>query len=98
MLKKWLYAAILLVLFAIGLALGAFNDTAVDFDFLFVKAQMPLGMILIIVVFFGFVLGIYMSFLMCFKYWRQSRQAKAQLRKALKENSLSDPSSKSLEK
>ncbi|MCI6797318.1 MAG: LapA family protein [Succinatimonas sp.] len=98
MLKKWLYAAILLVLFAIGLALGAFNDTAVDFDFLFVKAQMPLGMILIIGVFFGFVLGIYMSFLMCFKYWRQSRQAKAQLRKALKENSLSDPSSKSLEK
>ncbi len=98
MLKKWLYAAILLVLFAIGLALGAFNETAVDFDFLFVKAKMPLGMILIIGVIFGLVLGLYMSFLMCFKYWRQIRQAKAQLRKALKENGLSDPSSKNLEK
>ena len=98
MLKKWLYAAILLVLFAIGLALGAFNETAVDFDFLFVKAQIPLGLTLIIGVIFGLILGLYMSFLMCFTYWRQARQARAQLRKVLKENDLADSSTQSLEK
>ncbi len=84
MLKKWLYAAILLVLFAIGLALGAFNETAVDFDFLFVKAKMPLGMILIIGVIFGLVLGLYMSFLMCFKYLAADKTGKSATTQGIK--------------
>ena len=85
MLKRWIYGLLLLVLFGVGLALGAANDAVVTFDFLVVKMDVTLGTVLTCGVVFGLVLGLYISLFLCFKYWRQARTAKSELKRTVKE-------------
>lgn len=93
MFKKWIYGLFLLVLFAVGLALGAANDATISFDFLFVKKDISLGVVLVIGMIFGLFLGLYISFWMCFKFWRQSRVAKSQVRRLEKSTKTGKESS-----
>ncbi len=85
MLKRWIYGLLLLVLFGVGLALGAANDAVVTFDFLVVKMDVTLGTVLTCGVVFGLILGLYISFFLSFKYWRQARAAKSELKRTVKE-------------
>lgn len=88
MLKKWVYIIVLVILIALGLAIGAANDSVVMFDFLIVTMQVNLATVLVIGLIFGLLLGIYLSMLMCFKFWRQSHGLKSEL-KALKRSKAS---------
>ncbi len=85
MIKRWIYGLFMIVLFGIGLAVGAANDASVSFDFLFVKKEVSLGTVLIIGMIFGLIAGLYISLWASFKYWRQARVAKAQVRRLEKE-------------
>ncbi len=85
MLKFWIYTLFLIVLAVVGLALGSANDGQVTFDFLLLKVEVSLAFVLVVGIIFGVLLGFYIALLVCFKFWRQARSAKAALNHYLKE-------------
>ena len=85
MLKRWIYGLLLLVLFGIGLALGAANDAVVTFDFLVVKMDVSLGTVLTVGIVFGLILGLYISLFLWLKYWFLARANKSELKRTQKE-------------
>ncbi|HAR79372.1 MAG TPA: hypothetical protein DCR21_00935 [Succinivibrionaceae bacterium] len=85
MLKFWLYLIFLVVLVVIGLTIGSANDAAVTFDFLVAKADLTVASVLVIGVIFGFVIGLYVSSMICFKFWRNAHSAKVALNRYKKE-------------
>lgn len=90
MLKLWAYVIVLIVLCAVGLAIGAANDAVVTFDFLIVKLQVNLATVLVFGTIFGMILGIYISFLMCFKFWRKASRAKGELKALRKQQGAAE--------
>jgi uncharacterized membrane protein YciS (DUF1049 family) len=84
MIKVWIYAIVLVLLAAIGLALGSGNGEIVTFDYLLGKARMPVSSVLVIGVVFGMACGFYLSMLFCWRYWRQARSARSELKAAKK--------------
>ncbi len=88
MLKFWLYVLVLVILCIIGLTIGSANDTVVDFDFLFVKAEVSLAVIFTVGVAAGVILGLYVAFLFCFRSWIRTRSARAEARQLKQEIAL----------
>ena len=84
MIKIWIYAIVLVLLAAIGLALGSGNGEIVTFDYLLCKARMPVSSVLVIGVIFGMLCGFYLSLVFCFRQWRQARAARSELKAARK--------------
>ncbi|MDY6322150.1 MAG: LapA family protein [Succinivibrio sp.] len=80
MLRVWAYVALLVVLVAVGLAIGSANDAAVSFDYLFGKADMPVSSVLVIGIIFGVILGMYLCLLLCFKLWRGGRSLRGDVK------------------
>ncbi len=85
MIKFWFYFIVLIILVILGLAIGSANDSAVIFDFLFVKKEVSVATVLIIGVGFGFLLGVYASLILCVKLWFKATYAKSSLNKMKKE-------------
>ncbi len=85
MLKFWVYVIFLVLLAAFGLTVGSANDTKVTFDFLFIKADVTVAFVLVIGIVFGLLMGLYISLLMCFRFWHQAHAAKAALKAYRKE-------------
>ncbi len=85
MIKFWFYFIVLIFLVILGLAIGSANDSAVIFDFLFVKKEISVATVLIIGVGFGFLLGVYASLILCVKLWFKATHAKSSLNKMKKE-------------
>lgn len=81
MLRFWLYVIVLAILCVIGLTIGSANDVSVDFDFIFVKAQVSLATVLVIGVIVGIVIGLYLSLLLCLKFYMAARSAKSELKR-----------------
>ena len=86
MLKFWIYTIFLIALAVIGLALGSANDSQVTFDFLLLKVNVSLAFVLVVGIVFGVILGLYIALLVCFKFWRQARNAKSALNHYIKEH------------
>lgn len=84
MLKFWLYVLVLVVLCVLGLTIGSANESVVTFDFLFVQAQLSLGMVMVIGIIVGIVIGIYLSLYFIFKMWGKAMSAKAEVRRLTK--------------
>ncbi len=91
MLKFWIYIIFLAVLAAIGLAIGSANDTVVSFDFMVVKADVSVATVLVLGVAFGLVVGIWLSLMMCFRFWRSARAANSALAALKKEQKQKIP-------
>ena len=89
MIKFWFYFIVLLFLAVLGLAIGSANDSKIMFDFLFVKQEITVATVLVIGVFFGFILGVYASLLLCIKLWFKANIAKASLNR-LKKQALAE--------
>lgn len=85
MFKFWFYVIVLVLLGSICLALGASNSQTVVFDFLFVKQEISLAMVLVIGIVVGIILGLYLSLLFCLKMWAKAHGAKVDLKHAKKE-------------
>ena len=85
MIKFWINLVLIVLIVAVGLAIGAANDSSVFFDFLVVKADVSLATVLVVGVVFGFVLGLLGSILLILKTWNQARIARSNLAKLNKE-------------
>lgn len=86
MLKFWLYILVLIAVCILGLSIGSANDVPVTFDFLFVKTEISLGMVLVIGIIAGMVIGLYMASWFCLKVWFKSRGSKATAKRLQKQN------------
>lgn len=84
MLKFWLYVLVLVVFCVLGLTIGSANESMVTFDFLFVQAQLSLGMVMVVGIIVGIVIGIYLSLFFILKMWGKTLSAKAEVRKLTK--------------
>ncbi len=89
MLKFWLYAIIIVIVAVIGLGLGSANDSVVAFDFLFVKLEMSLAMVLVAGIVIGLLVGFLASFGFCIKMWRRAHKAQSESRRLKKEHEKS---------
>lgn len=85
MLKFWLYILVLLVICVLGLSIGSANESVVSFDFLIIKADMSLAMVLVCGVVFGIIIGLYISSIFCLKIWLKARSSNAQVKKLKKQ-------------
>ncbi|MBO8415229.1 MAG: DUF1049 domain-containing protein [Proteobacteria bacterium] len=85
MLKFWLYILVLLVICVLGLSIGSANEALVSFDFLIVKTEMSLAMVLVVGVVFGIIIGLYISSIFCLKVWFKARSSHAQVKKLKKQ-------------
>ena len=81
MLKFWLDILVLIIMCILGLSIGSANDAVVSFDFLIVKTQLSLAMVLVVGVIFGIVIGLYISSFFCFKVWLKARGSKAEVKR-----------------
>lgn len=79
MIKFWIYLIILVLIAVVGLAIGAANDSRIAFDFLIAKSEVSVAFVLVVGIIFGLLLGLYMSALICIRFWCQTRAAKAAL-------------------
>lgn len=80
MLRFWLYVIVLAILCVIGLTIGSANDVVVDFDFIFVKAQLSLAMVFVIGLIVGILIGLYLALLICLKFYMEARKARSELK------------------
>lgn len=85
MLKFWLYIIVLVLFCILGLTVGSANETMVTFDFLFVKADLSLAMVMVIGLIVGIVIGLYIALLFCMKMWARAHGAKTEARRVRKE-------------
>ncbi len=81
MLKFWLYIIILIAICALGLTIGSANETVVAFDFLFVKANLSLGMVLVVGIICGIIIGLYLASLFCLKVWFKAHRSRAEVKR-----------------
>ncbi|MCR5084867.1 MAG: lipopolysaccharide assembly protein LapA domain-containing protein [Succinivibrionaceae bacterium] len=80
MLKVILYGLVLALFVVLGLAIGAANDTLVDFDYLIASSHVSVATVLVSGVACGFLLGLYVALLFCLRVWRRAHQARVSLR------------------
>lgn len=80
MLKFWLYVIVLVLLCVLGLTVGSANESMVTFDFLVVKMQLSLGMVMVAGIVLGVLIGLYISLLFSFKMWSKASGAKSEAR------------------
>lgn len=85
MLKFWLYIIVLVLLCVLGLTIGSANESIVTFDFLFVKADLSLAMVMVVGLVIGIVVGLYISLFFSLKMWARARGAKSEAKRAKKE-------------
>ena len=85
MLKFWLYIIVLVLLCVLGLTIGSANESIVTFDFLFVKADLSLGMVMVVGLVVGIVIGLYISLWVSLKMWTRACGAKSEAKRAKKE-------------
>ena len=85
MLKFWLYIIVLVRLCVLGLTIGSANESIVTFDFLFVKADLSLGMVMVVGLVVGIVIGLYISLWFSLKMWTRACGAKSEAKRAKKE-------------
>ena len=85
MLKFWLYIIVLVLLCVLGLTIGSANESIVTFDFLFVKADLSLGMVMVVGLVVGIVIGLYISLWFGLKMWTRACGAKSEAKRAKKE-------------
>ncbi|MBU3827023.1 MAG: DUF1049 domain-containing protein [Candidatus Anaerobiospirillum merdipullorum] len=81
MLKFLLYILVLIVIAVLGLTIGSANETVVAFDFLFVKANLSLGMVLVIGIICGIVIGLYIASLFCLKVWFKAHGSRVEVKR-----------------
>ncbi len=81
MLKFWLYILVLIVICILGLSIGSANDMTVTFDFLIVKTELSLAMVLVVGVIIGIIIGLYIASLFCLKLWIKARGSKAEVKR-----------------
>lgn len=84
MLKFWLYILVLIVVCILGLSIGSANDSVVTFDFLIVKTDLSLAMVLVVGVVIGVLIGLYLSSFLCLKMWFKARSSRSELKQQLK--------------
>lgn len=80
MLKFWLYVIVLVLLCVLGLTVGSANESMVTFDFLVVKMQLSLGMVMVAGIVLGVLIGLYISLLFSFRMWSKASGAKSEAR------------------
>ena len=85
MLKFWLYIIVLVLLCVLGLTIGSANESIVTFDFLFVKADLSLAMVMVVGLVIGILVGLYISLWFSLKMWTRACGAKAEAKRAKKE-------------
>ena len=85
MLKFWLYIIVLVLLCVLGLTIGSANESIVTFDFLFVKADLSLAMVMVVGLVIGIVVGLYISLFFSLKMWARACGAKFEAKRAKKE-------------
>ncbi len=85
MLKFWLYILVLILVCILGLSIGSANDSVVTFDFLIIKTELSLAMVLVVGVVIGVLIGLYISSLLCLKMWLKARRGRAELKKQLQQ-------------
>ena len=85
MLKFWLYIIVLVLLCVLGLTIGSANESIVTFDFLFVKADLSLAMVMVVGLVIGIVVGLYISLFFSLKMWARACGAKSEAKRAKKE-------------
>lgn len=85
MIKFWIYLIVLVLIAVIGLAIGSANDSRITFDFLIARSEVSVAFVLVVGILFGLVLGLYMSALICIRFWCQTRAAKSALSRFKKE-------------
>ncbi|MBU3845151.1 MAG: DUF1049 domain-containing protein [Candidatus Anaerobiospirillum pullicola] len=87
MLKFWLYVIVLVILCVLGLTVGSANESLVTFDFLFVKLQLSLGMVMVVGIVIGIIVGLYISLLFSLKMWAKAQGAKSEAKRYKREAS-----------
>ncbi len=97
MLKFWLYIIVLILICVLGLTIGSANESMVTFDFLFVKAELSLAMVMVVGIVVGIIIGLYISLLFSVKMWARAQGAKSEARRAKKEAQKAFESSKAAE-
>ncbi|MDO4676849.1 MAG: LapA family protein [Anaerobiospirillum succiniciproducens] len=85
MLKFWLYVIVLILFCILGLTIGSANESIVTFDFLFVKADLSLAMVMVIGLIVGIIVGLYISLVFTMKMWARAHNAKSEAKKVKKE-------------
>ncbi|HIV56026.1 MAG TPA: LapA family protein [Candidatus Anaerobiospirillum stercoravium] len=85
MLKFWLYIIVLVLLCVLGLTIGSANESIVTFDFLFVKADLSLAMVMVVGLVIGILVGLYISLWFSLKMWTRACGAKSEAKRAKKE-------------
>lgn len=85
MLKFWLYIIVLILLCILGLTIGSANEAMVTFDFLFVKADLSLAMVMVVGIVVGIIIGLYISMLFSVKMWARAQGAKSETKRIKKE-------------
>ncbi len=85
MLKFWLYIIVLILLCVLGLTIGSANEAMVTFDFLFVKADLSLAMVMVVGIVVGIIIGLYISMLFSVKMWARAQGAKSETKRIKKE-------------
>lgn len=78
MVKFWLYVIVLVVLCVLGLSVGSANESQVTFDFLIVKLQLSLGMVMVVGIVLGILIGLYISLLFSVRMLARASSAKAE--------------------
>ena len=94
MLKFWLYIIVLVLLCVLGLTIGSANESIVTFDFLFVKADLSLAMVMVVGLVIGILVGLYISLCLSLKMWTRACGAKSEAKRAKKEAQKALESSK----
>ncbi len=85
MLKFWLYIIVLILFCVLGLTIGSANESIVTFDFLFVKADLSLAMVMVVGIVVGIIIGLYISLVFTMKMWARAHSAKSEAKKVKKE-------------
>ncbi len=85
MLKFWLYIIVLIAFCILGLTIGSANETMVTFDFLFVKTELSLAMVMVVGIVIGILLGLYISLIFCMKMWARAHGAKSEAKRYKRE-------------
>lgn len=75
MIKFWLYIIVLVAFCVLGLSVGSANESIVNFDFLFVQAEMSLAMVMVVGLLIGILVGIYISLIFSMKMWAKAHRA-----------------------
>ena len=84
MLKFWLYIIVLIALCILGLTIGSANESMVTFDFLFVKADLSLAMVMVVGIVVGILIGLYICMLFSVKMWARAQGAKSEAKRVKK--------------